>query len=549
MTTRITLSILLTTWAILVVGQTAAFLTARASLLALLDDTLITRATRALEAATHSSAGIGPGAASRPNGGGGAAAGPLEDGRFVENSSDEEPLLPPGDQYVIRSSAGSLVSESRGARGILRPTLTKTTFDTDPATGRRLRTIELRMFVTRDGRRIPYTITYSRPADKFDGLLSHLAGLLLLISLACGLTTAWLALKLSRAALQPLTDTADVIAQIDERQLGRRLDPGRMPAEMRPMARRLNEMLARLENVFTQRKQFLADAAHELRTPTAALLTTLEVALRRPRERDELVAAMQSGLLDARRLRKLVESLMEQARSDAPRRLEAARPTDVALLVRECAQIVEPLAREKQVTLEQDVPADELQFVTQRDRLRSVVLNLLSNAIEYNRTGGRVIVRCARVEDLAAAATGGAVGATAEIGGDGHDPARAGAAGGGAARGVEILVRDTGVGIAADQVPHVFEPFYRGGSGRGDDPAHLGLGLFLVRSHVEALDGRCQITSRLGEGTTMRVTLPERSPGGNANDGGDDGEAAPPPESAGNAAGKPSAAARENSVA
>ena len=70
-------------------------------------------------------------------------------------------------------------------------------------------------------------------------------------------------------------------------------------------------------------------------------------------------------------------------------------------------------------------------------------------------------------------------------------------------------IQDTGEGIAAEQLPHVFEPFYRGGNGRGDDPSHLGLGLFLVRSHVEALSGQCHIESRPGSGTVLQISLPE----------------------------------------
>jgi len=241
------------------------------------------------------------------------------------------------------------------------------------------------------------------------------------------------------------------------------------------MAKRLNEMLARLQHVFQQRKQFLADAAHELRTPTAALLTTLEVAVRRPRDHAALLEALQTGLADTKRLRRLVESLMEQARSDVQRAAPLAQ-TDVAAMVRECVQVINPIAREKEIniTIDPRTPMN-LPFVTQPDRLRSVVLNLLSNAVEYNRAGGTVDVHVERV--------------------DGNGV-------------LQLSICDTGIGISPEQLPHVFEPFYRGGAA-GDDAQHLGLGLFLVRSHVEALRGQCRIESKLGEGTTMQITLPE----------------------------------------
>src|SRR6185503_1212897 len=135
---------------------------------------------------------------------------------------------------------------------------------------------------------------------------------------------------------------------------------------------------------------------------------------------------------------------------------------------------VMPLAREKDVTISEDMP-EQLQFITQRDRLRSVLMNLLSNAIEYNKTGGNVRVRAYRENGS-----------------------------------LQLTIQDTGQGISAEQLPHVFEPFYRGGDDvRGDDPSHLGLGLFLVRSHVEALSGQCHIESRPGSGTILQISLPE----------------------------------------
>ena len=445
MTTRITLAILLTTWLVLVVGETAAFFTARQIMLALFDDTLITRATRVLEE------------------------------KIEAGTSEQYSTAVPGDQFDIRYETGEVIAQTDAThRPILRPTVTSAEFGTDRS-GNRIRLITLRMPMVRNGQKVIVNMTFSRPTQRFEGLLAHLAEVLLLISLACGLTTAWLALKLSRTALRPLRETAEVIAQIDERNLSRRIEEQKLPIELLPMTGRLNEMLARLESVFHQRKQFLADAAHELRTPTASLLTTLEVALRRPRDASELTGTLKSGLADARRLKKLVEQLMEQARSERMRGPEALEPADVPALVRECVQIVTPLARERDVTITEELP-DSLSFVTQRDRLRSVLLNLLSNAVEYNRTGGTVRVRCYR--------------------NDGS---------------LQLTVQDTGQGIAPEQLPHVFEPFYRGGNGRGDDPSHLGLGLFLVRSHIEALAGQCHIESKPGTGTVLQVTLPEGS--------------------------------------
>src|SRR2546421_3033901 len=329
MTTRITLAILLTTWVVLIVGEAAAFLTARQSLLALLDDSLITRSLRILEENAQSP---------------------------TTTPADRFSTAPANDRYELRDAQGAVITKTEDVqRPIVHYPVPRREFEAAP-NGVNRRSITVKTNILRGGVPMPVTITYSRPVERFYLLLKQLGGMLLSIGLACGLATAWLALKLSRAALRPLHETADVIAQIDEQNLSRRIEADRMPIELQPMCERLNEMLGRLQSVFQQRKQFLADAAHELRTPTASLLTTIEVALRRPRDQATLIETLNTGLADARRLKKLVEQLMEQARSERARGPEPMEQSDVPALVRECIGIVLPLAREKNVTITQDIP-------------------------------------------------------------------------------------------------------------------------------------------------------------------------------------------------
>jgi signal transduction histidine kinase len=318
-------------------------------------------------------------------------------------------------------------------------------------------------------------------------VLSRLSVTLTVCGLAAGAAAAAAAVWVARAALRPLHAASDVVGHIDERRLDRRIDADSLPPELRPVASRLNEMLARLEHAFAQRRQFLADASHELRTPVAALVTTMEVALRRRRGAEELTRTLETCLADARHLKRLVHVLMEHARGEASAdpHAETAERVDAAELLGECADMAAALGVARDVRVERTLPGP-MPFVTQPQRLRSVVTNLLSNAVEYNRPGGLVHL-------------------AAELGEDGT---------------LAVTVRDTGRGIAAEHVPFLFEPFYRGaephrgggagagGTGRDDETPHLGLGLFLVQSHLKALGGRCTVQSEPGVGTTMVVTLP-----------------------------------------
>jgi two-component system heavy metal sensor histidine kinase CusS len=441
MTRRITLAILLTCWSVLVLGGAAAYLATRQTLLAELDE-LVARRAIAVPA-------------------------------ILSNASlRAEAVLPEGDRLVVREAG---VRRAVPAAAGPAPLILDRAFAT-LADGRRMRRLTLSVAVpAAAGEPRPMTIVYSTPADRFDRVMNRMAFALAIVGSAAGLATAWVALRVSRSALRPLRHTAEAIGQIDEQRLDRRVDAAALPCELAPMARRLNEMLSRLERGFAQRKQFLADAAHELRTPIAALLTTAEVSLRRPRGPEELSEALSACLAEAKLLKRLVDALLEQARSDAPAsRVEAV---DVSALLAACALLARTLAREQRVEIATAI-APGIIFPLQPARFQSIATNLLSNAVEYNVPGGRVELSCQL---------------------DG--PA------------LELTVRNTGPAIAAEDLPHIFEPFYRARGGRQSESGHLGLGLYLVKSHVEALGGVCEVRSPAGADglTEFRVVLPAGS--------------------------------------
>jgi signal transduction histidine kinase len=444
MTRRIASAILRTVWATLIAGGIIAYLTTRSLLLADLDDSLVDRA-RAL---------------------------PALSGQVEANPRLEESA---GDRYVIYNRLGQTVGRLPASQsGIPQPVVLKAGF-ANLGDGKRVRRLELK-FTPRDGG-ASVIVVYSGSAERFDQVLSRLAVALTAFGLFAGAAAAAVAVAASRSALRPLRETTEAITAIDERRLDQRIDADALPSELRPMAGRLNEMLERLQSAFAQRKQFLADASHELRTPVAALVTTLEVALRRPRGAAELAETMQICLSDARMLRQLVQTLLEHARCDSAALQDAPEPFDAAVLLNQCADVADGLAAACEVTVVRSMPP-ALAINSEPPRIRAIVMNLLGNGVEYNRPGGQVELR-ARMDDSD----------------------------------LILSVRDTGVGIAPEHLANVFQPFYRSSKARNDghesaERQHMGLGLFLVESHVKALGGECQIESKLGEGTTVTVRLP-----------------------------------------
>ncbi|HEV2689273.1 MAG TPA: ATP-binding protein, partial [Bryobacteraceae bacterium] len=316
-------------------------------------------------------------------------------------------------------------------------------------------------------------VIYNYPADHFDQFMDRLMIAVVIFCGVAGIVAALLAVPLSRAALRPLRQTADTIGEIDERRLDRRINVDALPTELQPVADRLNQMLGRLDLAFAQRKQFLADASHELRTPVAALVTTIEVALRRPREAADYVRTLKICLSDARLLRQLIQTLLEHARSEAVP--EVAEPFDAVALLNQCADVAEGLAATREVTVVRDLPP-QLEVHSYPKRIRGIVMNLMGNAVEHNRPGGTVEVHCET---------------------QGRD--------------LEITVSDTGPGIAQEHLPHIFLPFYRAKRQEQAEEArqHLGLGLFLVDSHVKALGGECRIESEVGKGTSFHIRVPD----------------------------------------
>lgn len=444
MARRVALAILFSVWATLIAGGAVAYIATRSVLLADLDASLIARARSLPELSGQ-----------------------------AESAVQMSQAI--GDRYVISNYLGQ-TTRRQVERDDMAPLPRVAHADWSTlGNGHYIRTLTLTFTSARTGK--PVTVVYSGAADRFQSVLDRLAMALSIFGLAAGVLGAGVAAAVSRAALAPLRQTADVIGAIDERRLDRRIDCTALPAELQGVAVRLNEMLGRLHEAFAQRKQFLADASHELRTPVSALVTTIEVALRRPRDAAELTRILRTCLTDARMLRQLVQTLLEQARAEIRSGEDEAESFDVVGLVDECCDVADGLALDKSVQIRRALP-EQLTVFCAPTRLRSIVMNLLGNAVEYNRLGGSVEV-CIEAE--------------------GTD--------------LHLTVRDTGRGIAPEHLPHVFQPFYRVGPAADEDAApaeayHVGLGLFLVDSHVKTMRGTAVIDSQLGIGTTVKVRLP-----------------------------------------
>jgi len=278
--------------------------------------------------------------------------------------------------------------------------------------------------------------------------------------------------RLTRLLIWPM-EQAGQLAQdiIHTKDLSRRLPADNMPVpEIRYWAEAFNTALDRLEQLFQQQRRFLADVSHELRTPLTIIRGQAQL-MRRTGEYDpEAVADIEK---EAERLARLVEDLLFLARAEAgalPLRQEAVDLDTVLLDVLRQTQM---LAEAKQQRLELE-HLEPLPVRGDPDRLTQAILNLVSNAIQYTPPGGTIHVGARREEQWAV-----------------------------------VWVRDTGPGIPPEDLPHVFERFYRAARSRtrrGGGGA--GLGLSIVWWIVDAHGGHITVQSKEGEGSTFTIYLP-----------------------------------------
>ena len=251
------------------------------------------------------------------------------------------------------------------------------------------------------------------------------------------------------------------------------------------MEQERDALLAEARELNRVKDQFLATLSHELRTPINAVLGWTQMLRAGIVQGDRAAAALETIERNALAQQHLTDDLLDVSRIITGKFRLDLRPVDVATVVRETVQGVEPAARAKDVVISLDFNADVPPVPGDPHRLQQAVWNLLSNAVKFTNRGGRVAVTVVR-----------------------------------AGPSVEIRVRDSGVGIAPDVLPHIFERFTQADSGTTRAHAGLGLGLAIVRHIVELHGGTVDAFSDgLGLGATFRLLLPA-APGASAADAG-----------------------------
>lgn len=306
---------------------------------------------------------------------------------------------------------------------------------------------------------------------QLDGWMSEFRRLLLALDVVSLLAVFMGSWATAGSALNPISRMAETAQMISHsRDLSRRIALPLHRDELHQLAGALNGMLVSIEEAYRAQQRFVGDASHELRAPLTAIQANLELLRRHPEmSLQDQAEALSEASREAHRLTRLIADLLALARADAGASLPRQR-VELDQIVLEAVSDARHLTHGQRVEIGKMEPS---LVMGNPDRLKQLFLILLDNAIKYTPPGGQVLVDVKRGSRL-----------------------------------VEIVFRDSGVGIPADALPHVFERFYRADPARARDPGGTGLGLPIAQWIVEQHGGHITIDSKVGEGTTVRIRLP-----------------------------------------
>jgi heavy metal sensor kinase len=335
-----------------------------------------------------------------------------------------------------------------------------------------------------DRRRLRFSNSVISPAGEsylvqvgvpLDGRDAALRGLLtmLLWGLPAALAVVLLAGRwMAGRALAPLAEMASAASVIGVANLDRRLHVRGTGDEFDAVAIAFNGVVARLERIIDDMRQFSAAMAHEIRTPLAGMRADMELSLSTKRSPEQQQKAAVGQIEEVDKLTRLLSQLLTLARAEAGELRVAREPFALAELCESVVEVLEPVAEARSVSLTCRC-LDDVDVTRDRGWIERLLVNLIDNALKFTPAGGRVEVLVDQAPDMSV-----------------------------------LTVRDSGTGIPKDAVPHVFERFYRADSSRTPEVDGAGLGLALVRCIAERHQGTVDIVSEEGAGTVVIVRLP-----------------------------------------
>jgi heavy metal sensor kinase len=314
--------------------------------------------------------------------------------------------------------------------------------------------------------------------------------IILVITVPLALLVASLGgLFLANQALKPVDHITQTARMITSQNLNQRIKSLKVKDEISRLIETFNEMISRLDQSFHQIRQFSSDASHELKTPLTILKGEVEVALRKERTPQDYEQILRSNLEEINRMSKIVDNLLLLARTETGDIRLFKEEVNLSQIVSDVVTHLTKLARSKDLQIAAPNHQEDILLYGDGLRIRQMLFNLVENSIKYTEPGGSISV------SLKKNALDSLPGREQES----YD-------------GVQIVVSDTGIGIAKEDQEKIFSRFFRVDKARSREQGGSGLGLSICKWIVEAHQGQITVESELGKGSRFIVKLPTLPP-------------------------------------
>jgi len=321
-----------------------------------------------------------------------------------------------------------------------------------------------------ENNKIAYIVQVTSPLAQVDAVLNRLRFILSLLLPAAIFLTGVVGLFLAEIILRPLEKIIKTVRQITAENLKLRVDLPDTKDEIKRLADTFNDMLEKLDKSFSSQQQFIHDISHELRTPLTILKGELEVTLKKVRSQKEYESILFSSLEELNKINRITDNLLMLARFENKDVLLKIKSLDLNQLIQNILEDINILSEQKGIQI--NFSSEEgIILEADESQLRRAILNILDNAIKYTAEDRKIFVTIEK---------------------DNND--------------AKIKINDTGIGIAKENLPFIFDRFYRVDKSRNTNG--FGLGLSIAKSIIEVHKGKIEVQSQLNQGTTFIIFLP-----------------------------------------
>lgn len=331
-------------------------------------------------------------------------------------------------------------------------------------------TVRLGVFPARRSDDGKVLVIMGQPMDVIQNSLNTLAITLSVVYAGVFLLSLLGGIIIAGKAMNPVAAMSRELKKISAENLDERMPNPKTGDELEELSQTFNGLLDHLHDAFARERQFIGDMAHELKTPLATLRSSIEVTLTKARTNDDYKKAFADTLIDVNRLSQTVKNILDLAWIGAENAHTMKEPVNLSTLAKDLHEIAEKLAAEKKISISASI-ASGVTVEGVEDKIFRALLNIIDNAVKYTPAGKSVSLSLKKNKHHAF-----------------------------------FVVKDSGVGISADEQQHMFERFYRGA--KTARTVGSGLGLAIAHGIIKAHLGDIQVSSKPGHGTIMTIVLP-----------------------------------------